>query len=171
MTEYVHPFTSTWATADHRTSNVFFGQALGASGIILQAGILMGLVLLVIRRWGQTLAVGSFTLIFSLNATALSFFHDTYHLITAAAVAGATADLLLKLLKPSMERPVMFRLFAFLVPVILNLIYFFELIITEGIWWSVHMWTGTVLLAGFAGWLISFILMPPYIPSIIDPKN
>ena len=165
FTEYAHPFTLTWAAEGHRTSDLFFGQALGVSSIILQSGILMGIVLLAVRRWGPTLPLGSLTIILTLNVSALSLFHDTYFLISAALLAGLASDLLLNLLKPSPERKVMFRLFAFLVPVIVYLFYFIYLILAQDIWWSAHMWVGSIILAGLTGWLISYTFLLPQIEA------
>jgi hypothetical protein len=165
ITEYLHPFTATWAAVSNRPSSDFFGQALGTASIMFQSGLLMGLVLLAVRRWGRALPLGGLALVFTLNITALSFFHDTYLLIPAAALAGVASDLLLRLLKPSAERPWALRLFAFVVPVVIYLLYFIDLMITKGIWWSVHMWPGSIVLAGFTGWLVSYVLMPPLTPA------
>jgi len=88
ITQYSSPFVFTWATASRRTGDVFFGQSLGVMSIILHTGLLMGLVLVAVRRWGRTLPIGSLTLVFTLNAAMLSLFKDTYPLIPAAAMAG-----------------------------------------------------------------------------------
>jgi hypothetical protein len=38
---------------------------------------------------------------------------------------------------------------------------FFALMLTEGIAWSVHLWVGSIVLAGLAGWLLCYLLLPP----------
>src|SRR5579859_4176458 len=60
--------------------------SLGAAGMIIQAGLLMGTVLLAARRW--RLPTGSMTVIFGVNALLMSVLDDEYMLIPAAVVAG-----------------------------------------------------------------------------------
>ncbi len=43
--------------------------------------------------------------------------------------------------------------------------YFVALAMTEGISWSIHLWTGSIGLAGLTGWLLSYLLMPPRLPE------
>src|SRR5229473_4995669 len=51
--------------------------------------------------------------------------------------------------------------FAFTLPATFYLCYFLALMVTEGIAWSVHLWVGSIVLAGIAGWLLSYLLVPP----------
>jgi hypothetical protein len=64
-------------------------------------------------------------------------------------------------LHPSAAAPSAWRLFAFALPAIFYLCYFLALMLTEGIAWSVHLWVGSIVLAGIAGWLLSYLLLPP----------
>jgi hypothetical protein len=61
--------------------------------------------------------------------------------------------------------PLGLRLFAFGVPVAVYLVYFLSLLATTGIWWSVHLWLGSVALAGITGWLLSYVALPPAVPG------
>jgi hypothetical protein len=162
MTQFGHPLVETWAAAGFRPRSQNFPtlrQSLGVVGILVQSGLLMGLVLLTVLRW--VLPFGSLTLMFTLNAILMSFMQDQYRLIPAAAVAGFAADLLLRWLRPSVVRSGAFRLFAFAVPTIDYTLYFVVLIVTQGLAWSVHLWTGSIVLAGVVGWLLSYLLIPP----------
>ncbi len=152
-----HPLAATTVGAPQETT-----QALGVAGVLIQPALLMGLVLLALRRWA--LPAGSLTLILTINAAASSVHHDQYRLIAVAAVAGAIADLLNTLLKPSLERQGALRLFAFAVPAILYALYFLVLKLTVGIWWSIHLWIGAIVLAGIVGLLLSYLLAPPAAP-------
>ncbi len=40
--------------------------------------------------------------------------------------------------------------------------YFVSLLLTDGIWWSAHLWLGSIVLCGFVGWLVSYLVMPPH---------
>jgi hypothetical protein len=179
MTQFAHPLVATWAGVSYRPSPAVFGQvtdrgmaiitfrlqAVGMASILLQTSLLMGVVLLAVRRWGRGLPLGGLTLLFAVNASAMSFMQDQYRLIPAATLAGVAADLLRHRLQPSPTRPGAWRLFAFAVPAIFYALYFLTLKLTEGIWWSVHLWTGAIVLAGIVGWLLSYVLVPPVWPA------
>ena len=45
------------------------------------------------------------------------------------------------------------------------LLYFLTLISTTGITWTVHLWLGSTVVAGIAGWLLSYLLVPPALPA------
>jgi len=99
------------------------------------------------------------------NIALISVLADQYRLIPAVVVAGIVADLLLKWLKPSSRRQNELRLFAFLVPVILFLLYFLDLMVTHGIVWSIHLWLGSCVMAGIVGLMLSYLLVPPQGPA------
>jgi hypothetical protein len=168
LTQFAHPLVDTWAAAGYRppaTHGItLLRQSVGIVSFLLQTGLLMGLVLLTLVRWA--LPIGSLTLVFALNATLMSFMHDQYRFIPAAALAGFAADLLLHWLKPTVERPGSLRLFAFAVPVLYYVCYYVVLIVTQGIGWSVHLWTGSIVLSGVVGLLLSYLLVPPVQGSI-----
>jgi hypothetical protein len=163
ITQWLHPFVQVWAGQNAIAPSELV-RGLAAAGIWVQTGLLMGLVLLALRRW--MLPFGSLALIFTLNATLLSFMHDHYEFILLAFVAGLVGDVLVLWLKPSVARPTSLRLFAFVVPVVLYGLYFLLIIFTEGTTWSVHMWTGTVATAGVVGLLLSYLVVPPAGPPL-----
>ena len=86
-------------------------------------------------------------------------------MIIVAALAGLTADALYIWLKPSVTRPADLRLFAFAVPVVLYLLYFLVLKLTSGVNWTIHLWLGTTFVAGIAGFLLSYLLVPSTVPG------
>jgi hypothetical protein len=162
MTQFAHPLVDPWAAAGFRPRSQQFPllrQSFGVVSILFHSGLLMGPVLLLILRW--KLPLGSLTLVFALNAILMSFMHDQYRFIPAAALSGFTADLLLRRLRPCLVRSGALRMFAFAVPAIYYALYFVAIIVTQGIDWSVHLWTGSIVLAGFVGWLLSYLLIPP----------
>ena len=170
MTQFGHPLVETWAAAGFRPRSQNFPtlrQSLGVVSILVQAGLLMGLVLLAVLRW--RLPLGSLTLVLALNAILMSFMQDQYRFVPAAAVAGFAADLLLQWLRPSVVRSGALRLFAFAVPAIDYTLYFVVLIATQGLGWSVHLWTGPIVLAGVVGMLLSYLLIPPAQSSLPFP--
>ncbi|HET8852577.1 MAG TPA: LpqB family beta-propeller domain-containing protein [Ktedonobacteraceae bacterium] len=148
-----------YTSQGHPAVDTYFSQSLGITSILFQATLLMALVLLLLRRW--MLPFGSLTLIFTLNAALMSVLADQYPLILAALLAGVIADVLMWWLKPSATRPVEFRLVAFLIPVAFYGLYFLDLLLTNGVAWSVNLWMGSIVLSGVIGLLLSYLLVPP----------
>lgn len=161
ITQYAHPFVNTNLASDDSLtlgdSSAY--QALGVAGIVVQGAIVTGLVLTTIR--GVTLPFGGLTFVFTLNAVLMTFMSDQFRLIPAVAVAGLLADLLLLYLRPSAQRPLALRAFAFALPALLYLVYFLDLALTGGIWWSIHSWLGSAVEAGFVGLGLSYLVIPP----------
>ncbi len=166
MTQYAHPVRHlavgerplVAATAD-------LEQGRAVAGFIVQLSLLTGLALLAVRRWGTRLPFGTFAVLFGLNMLGMSFMTDEYRLVVAALLAGLFADWKLRYLDPAPARPRAFRLFAAEVPAAYALLVFAALLATDDVWWSVHMWTGTVAVSGIAGLFLSYLLLPPAMPD------
>lgn len=158
ITQYVHPFAGVRVAGSPPTS-IYYLQAIGVAGVILQSGFLAGVVLFAIKSFGYNLPFGSLTLIISLNSAALLFINRQQWMIPSTVLAGIFSDILLHKLKPSLANPKALRIFAFSMPAILYFVYFTQIFIVEGIWWSVHLWTGSVVLAGLVGLLLSFLIV------------
>jgi hypothetical protein len=167
MTQFAHPLVDLWPAAGYRPPGsrgvTFLRTALGIVSFLLQTSLMMGLVFCAVRRW--MLPFGSLALMFGLNAALMSLMHDHYRLIPGALGAGLVADLTLRWLKPSVERPWSLRWFAFTIPVAYYTFYYVALIVTHGLAWSVHVWTGSIVLSGIAGLLLSYVLIPPWLPA------
>jgi Tol biopolymer transport system component len=134
-----------------RGRDVSTSEALGVAGVVIQAALLAGLVLLLARRW--RLPFGACTGVFTLSAVLLSFQNDTFQFIPSALVAGLLADLLL--LRTGSTR---LRLVAFAVPAIYFATYFAALAVADGMGWPIHLWAGSLVLAGVSGLLLSLLL-------------
>jgi hypothetical protein len=144
----------------HQVVDSYTSTAIGVASILLQAAILMGLALLLLRRW--SLPLGSFTLILSISSALISVFNDQYILIPAAIGAGILIDLVVWRLRPTLERSFKFRIVAFVIPVIFYSLYFLTLFLTKGIDWSIHLWMGSIVLSGVVGLLLSYLVLPPF---------
>ena len=152
-------YTAAGHSAEPRPSTL---QALGIAGILLQSVLLMGVLLLIARRW--RLPLGALTVIIGLSSLAMIVQQDQYKLFPAALGASIVAEILYLLLRPSTDttrQPWRFYLFAALVPFVFYSLYFATLLATVGVGWSVHMTVGAIVLAGIAGLLVSFLVLPP----------
>jgi hypothetical protein len=187
-TQYAHHFGRPWPAAGNRpTTQVFatvapdplfrnaeiqslyVAHALGVAVILLQAAFIAAVVLLALRRWGPRLPVGAFTVVFGMNGLMIGAARDQLLLLPGAVAAGAVADVLVRALAPSMERTRALRTVAFAVPAIYFLLYFAGIALTRGVWWSVPLWSGTIVLAGTVGWLASWLVAPPPVPGAATP--
>jgi hypothetical protein len=136
-----------------------FTVALGVASVLLQATLLMGVLLLAMRRW--RLPFGAITLLLVVSTALIGFLGDHHIWTLVALVAGLIAEALYATLRPSPERPIALRIFSFSVPALLYGLYFLGTYLTIGqISWSVHLTAGTAALAGVAGLLLSIVLVP-----------
>jgi hypothetical protein len=185
-TQYMHPLARPWAAGGNRPTvdpfpvaapdplfqgsdigSVFVAQALGLASIVLQALVLTGLLLFAVRRRGPALPAGSVTLILATNALLVGGMRDELVLAPFAAMAGLAGDTALARLRPAAERPTAFRLFALLVPVIYYALYVLGLALVKSVWWPASLWSGAIVSAGLAGWLLSYLALPPASPAAI----
>src|SRR3989442_374015 len=157
MTQFVNPFILLIA-AYRPATDLDLVQSYGVASMLLFTAMLIGPTLFVLRRW--QLPFGGLTLVFTYNTIAVCFMQDTYALIPAMIVAGLLADTFLLFLKPTPGDPERVRIFAFLAPALILLLYFLNLQIMIGVVWSVHLWMGSVVMAGLAGLLLSYLLLP-----------
>ncbi|MFL5804187.1 MAG: hypothetical protein ACJ8CR_20875 [Roseiflexaceae bacterium] len=137
------------------------GQVLGVLAIIVHTGMLMGLILLLVRRW--VLPFGSLALIFSINASLMAAVYGPtqYGLVPIMTLSGLAADGLLGWLRPSVARVAALRVFAFAVPTILYMLYFVVLLWSRGVEWPMTVWTGSIVVAGLFGLGVSYLVVPP----------
>ena len=156
FTTFAHPVVDTWLVTGPATDSQ---KSRAVAGILLQTILLMGVLFVAMRRW--RLPLGSLTLIMVINASLMMVFSDSYYLIPAVLLAGLVADVLFWRLQPSEQRVAALRIFAFAVPTVFYLLYFATLEIRDGITWSIHLWLGSIVMAGIVGLLLSYVMVPP----------
>lgn len=167
FTQFTNPFSEAWSIEstirDHAPLMGGLPESLtdditpviGVASILLQAGLLMGTILPVVRRW--TLPIGSLTVLLGLNVLLVSFMNDQQRLIPAALAAGLAADLLAMWLRPSEDRRALV-LFGAAVPAILYLLYFATLLIIDRVIWPGTLVLGSIALAGIVGGLVALVV-------------
>ncbi len=137
-------------------------QLMGTAQIVLMSALQMGIVLLMLWRW-RRLPVGTFTLMFTLNALLMVTQHYEFRLMPALILGGVAADLLLALWRPL--RVWHIRAFAFVVPVVIYALYFVLLARTDTIWWKMHSIGGSIFAAGITGLLLTHLVFQPSLPT------
>ncbi len=112
--------------------------------------------------------MGTFAIVFPIKSALSSVLAGSSPVVAVALVGlliGFTVDLVYRWLKPSMERRSAFHLFAFVVPIVNTAVYFLGLAVIHGIAWSVNLWAGSIVLSGIVGLLLSYVLVPPQLPT------
>jgi len=158
FTQFAHSFVRPLASGPAPEA-WFYPQALEITGILLQSAIMMGLLLLTVLRW--RLPFGSLTVVLTVNTALMSLLELRVGFIAVGLLAGLAGDGLIARLHPSADRTLAFRLFAGALPMIYYALYFVGLKMTTGLWWSLHLWTGAIVMAGVTGWLMSYLLVQP----------
>ena len=189
-TQYVHHLGRPWPATGNRPTaavfpvvaadplfrnmeiqNLYVAHALGVGSILLQSAFLAGIVLLVLRRWGARLPFGGFAVVFGMNALMIGAARDQLSLVPGALVAGLVTDGLVRGLSASPARPPALRAVAFAAPAVYFALFFVGVALTRGVWWSVPLWSGSIVLAGAVGWLASWLALPPAVPVGAAPPD
>lgn len=179
MTQYANPFAGLSVSAVSElielTGKLRDGSSLtiervigwqetrGIFGLLLQAGLVMGPVLVVLRR--VSLRPGDMTVVLGLNALVMLLVRGNlpvlWPLLAYAVVAGIVGDALLLGLRPAVSRPLAIRVFAAAVPTVFTTGYFLTALgFPGGVWWALPDVTGTIVLTGIFGVLLSYLVFP-----------
>ena len=166
FTEYANPLAVPWPSPAQQTDPPVLGESLGVAAILVYSALLVGATLPVVSRWD--LPPGGLTLALGLNAALTVWAHGEFHLIAPAVLAGLVGDLLHAATGGERRGTLRIgewqvggaRVHAIVVPVVLYAAYFGALAATSGVAWSVHLWAGSIALAGAAGWLMSLRVLP-----------
>lgn len=137
------------------TGQVFGVPPLGIAAILLQSVILVAAALVVVRRW--TLPPGALTLLVLVPYAYLTVMTRDPEFLLPVAAAGLVADALVWYRRPTPNRPLAVRGFAVVVPVVLVGVFWGVIAATRAIPWSVHLWVGSIPLAGLAALLVSYV--------------
>ncbi len=163
MLQFLHPFNFPWMSQTFLTENPInnnYGGGLGIANAIVFTGLFMGLTLACIRHW--IFPFGSFTTILTLNAVAITTMHGEYYLfILTAFFAGVLIDILYKKTCSLSRKERHIRIFSASAPVILFAAYVCTILWSDITLWSVHMWTGMIVISGITGYLVSYLVIPP----------
>ncbi|MEA2671968.1 MAG: hypothetical protein QOG45_2188 [Chloroflexota bacterium] len=167
LTQFDHPLSNLWAAGGAPIA--FLGvrpreMQLGILGILVQTGLLAGVVLLLVTH--LRLPRGSLTVIMGINGFLITAVDHIGVLALLAVAMGVLGDLLLWALRMGPGRVGRMRLFAAAWAAGVYILYFAELLASRGVWWPTHVWTGTIMLAAVEGWLISHLVAPVARPEV-----
>ena len=143
-------------------------QVQGLTMLYLTTLLLMGPVLLALRRW--RLPFGSITCIWTLVVASdlVAYQYNRGWTLVAVVLGGLVADYLVLRLRPSGERVTMFRTFAFLAPAALWTIYFLVLAIAYHIGWPIELAVGTTVIASLMTLILAYVMIPTPVRDLRD---
>ena len=166
--QFAHPFRDPWAAGAHPPAEVvwWIAEDFGVTSLLLQASLLTCLFMLLIRRF--ELRMGTFTTICLINGLLVAALKARWEMLVVALLTGLAADVLYRVLKPSLARTNAARLFAAAVPAVFTGAFFATTDIRFGIWWDWNLWAGVIVSSAAAGWLLSYLvfLPMPRLPSL-----
>ena len=140
-------------------------QARGIANLLVTTALLVGALLLVLRRWRPP--AGTATVLFSATAVALDavFRFQAGWLLLAAPVGGLASDALVGWLCPAPGRPWALRAVGALAPLAMWLPYMAVLAARYGLAWAAPVWAGAVVLSSMTGFALALLTAPPSLPA------
>ena len=153
FTTYVNPLINVFPTSAEWSS-----RNLGLASMLLFPVLLVGTGLTLVRRFDAPF--GALAVTFLFPALASTVINDHFVLVVPAVVAGVTGDAISRRARPTDENPLALRGFGALVPATFAAAYFAVIEAVWGVAWTVHVWTGAVALAGLAGLLLTYAVLP-----------
>jgi len=136
-----------------------YGLALSLSGMLLQAIVVSGSLLMLVRRW--RMPFGAMTLVLVLFAASLATQNDEYFAIPAALVTGLLGDIFVASLGERARHAPSLYVLGFGLPLVLTAGYVVAVSLARGLGWPANMALGSPFIAGFAGLLVAFAYEPP----------
>ena len=136
------------------------GTAYGVDGVIISSVVLMGILLVFLRRW--LAPAGAMTALIGLYSIALATQSDMYYVLPAAIAVAIAADVYVALLADRARNGLPFYAFAFSVPAALFAGY--EICMNahlRGLGWAPNIVAGAPFIAGFCGLLVAYCWRVP----------
>jgi hypothetical protein len=161
-THYVNLLVDPWPLYPFNEGDPrsWFVPSLGFAALIIPTAVVMGSVLLILRRWPE-MPTGGLALLFVLSGSGLVFLHDMPALIVVPALTGVAAEVLRRVLRPFASRPVNVIVFAAAVPVCQAIAWLATIEVIGNIAWSIHLVAGLLVMAALTGALVSLLVLPP----------
>jgi hypothetical protein len=176
--QYVSPFRrdeyGTWVSAYATFVTRFKGagdgivenmQIVGLTSVLITNLLYVAPLVLVLRRWRPPF--GTATILFSALAGLVGGL-DAYARpwpLLASVAAGVAADLLIRRLRPDVDRPWAVYAVAAAVSAVLWAAFFAIYQVAYGVGWPAELWAGSVVVAALSGLAVSALVFPPAIPT------
>jgi hypothetical protein len=157
FTQYINPLISPFAFNTHQTPYRFYHEAIGLASLFVHTIFLLAPLLMTLVH--KKIPLGGLSTIILLNALSMTSIHLHFDFLIAAVLISICSEALLHLTRPSLRNPFGFQVFSYLLPFVYAGFYFLVGSYSRGIGWSSQLWIGTVLVSGFFGWLLSYLML------------
>jgi hypothetical protein len=159
FTSYANPTVTPHILLGGRIRDMI--QDFGVTSILFTTAIFSGITIPLLRYW--PLPFGTYTLIFGLSTALLTVLNDFFLLIPGAILVGILVDILVQRFRPSQGAAWRLLVVAFLAPVLYYAQYFITISMVERIPWSIHVWSGSIFIAGVVGMSMALLnlINPP----------
>ncbi|WP_407543661.1 hypothetical protein Q0M94_27620 (plasmid) [Deinococcus radiomollis] len=155
-----------WALVDLPNATNFDGARSLVVSTLLTALMLTAPVLLLVRRW--QLPFGAVGLMYLLNTALMrgmtTGLGNLPIVLVLALLAGLAADLLIAWWRPSPARPLQYRAFSVLLPLMLWGPFFAGAQRLNSFGASLELWTGACVMTALGGLVLSALIIPPALP-------
>ena len=167
---YAHPHVF---SAPPTQADSHFWDVTLIAYVLFPTAILMGAALFSLRHWD--LPVGGLALLFSGNSFLMFFVNlddasPHWPILIGGLASGLLAEALYRTLRPAERGAHTQHVFAFLLATTYALFPLVSLLATRAMWWSIHMWLGISVLAGFLGLGLSTLSQPHPEPQKIENR-
>lgn len=162
FTAFANPLSDGQFASGLRPANLQIAATMegqGVAAILLQTFLWLGVTLFALRQW--RLPFGAMTVLFGLSSLLTVSVHQAWYFLPATFVTGLVADVLVQHWQVTQRH--LLRLLAFVLPVLFYALYFLTVALEAGLWWRVHLWGGSLVMAGLLGWLLSYAFFAPQV--------
>lgn len=128
------------------------------AALVAFSALLVGAALIVDREFD--VPPGGITVLYAHPALASALASGRLELLAPLLVAGLVADAVVQGAGPLRDRPRALRTFGALIPAAFAATFVVAFAATDGLAWTIHAWAGAVVLAGVAGLLVTYVVLP-----------
>lgn len=162
MWQFNHPYGIVWPAT---LSGGSVGIMAGIVGLVVNCALTAGIAVWMARI---RMPYGAFTGILVVNALGIALMGDEYRFGWAALSAGIISEGCLWRWRnvPLTQR---LQRYALVVAGCSGLAYMGVIAATQRIMWPIHIWLGSALLAGVAGWCVAYVTQPRAMPPSDAP--
>ena len=157
--DYANPFTRAFGAMPNVSREFQLDQTAALFSFTLYAAIIVGVLLLTLRR--VRVAPAWIGAVVAANMAAMVLVNGPLHpdatsaMLVVALASAAFIALIAAALRPEPGRASAIRAFAFLVPVVSYSVYAIVVTVVFGTLWSPTFWSGLIATGGLAGLLLS----------------
>ena len=156
FTAFNHPYAKPWATEVPTPEYATVSKVAGVTSLLFFSLVLVGIILFLVLAF-ERLPSGIFFQLIAINAVLSIFVGSTWYLIGFAIAGAVDVELMYQFGAARKRNAIRIQVFCIFTPILIHSIYFAGLFLVSEVWWEIHLWTGSIVLSGLLGYLMSLI--------------